>query len=353
MELNKIYNGDALGVLKTFPDKTINCCVTSPPYYGLRDYGVDGQIGHEESPEEYISKLVEVFREVRRVLTDKGTLWVNIGDSYAHSLRQSGGEYAGKIANGNKGQIKKGFKPLQKGYKEKDLIGIPWMLAFALRADGWYLRQDIIWQKPNCMPESVKDRCTKSHEYIFLLTKSKNYYFDSNAIREENQDTYNGKRGTTKTRKKLESAMRDFSDKEAMNKYSTNGRNKRTVRSVDDEIDFIKAVADELECYGIDKDIIGTSLLNSLITSKKSVWSYPTSAFKGAHFATFPPNLIEPCLKAGCPSGGIVLDPFFGSGTVGLVSQKHNMNYVGIELNESYCDIAKKRIEEHKKSESA
>ena len=299
LELNKIYNMDCLEGLKQLPDNSINCCVTSPPYWGLRDYGVEGQIGLEPTPEEYVANMVEVFREVKRVLRDDGTLWLNLGDCYNGS-GGAGGDY-------NKGGLKEGQPkyPGRKiaGLKPKDLVGIPWMVAFALRADGWYLRQDIIWHKPNAMPESVKDRCTKAHEYIFLLTKNSKYYFNSDLIREPNQDKYDGKRGTTKTRTKFQSAMRTMSDKEEMKKYSTQGRNKRTV------------------------------------------WNVPTKPFKDAHFATFPPDLIEPCILAGCPAGGVVLDPFMGSGTTGMVAAMHQRNFIGFELNPEYCKMAEKRIE--------
>ena len=302
----KIITGDCLEVLKTLPDESVNCSVTSPPYYGLRDYGMDEQIGLEETPEEYIQKLVEVFREVRRVLKDDGTLWLNIGDTYAHSIRQSGEEYAGELARKSKGQIKAGFRPLQEGYKEKDLIGIPWMLAFALRNDGWYLRQDIIWHKPNPMPESVKDRCTKSHEYIFLLSKKPHYYFDYESIQEESKWGGYDKR-TDKGRiayegKRTQSAIPNLAQQSFVS--ITDKRNKR------------------------------------------DVWSVTVKAMREAHFATFPEDLIEPCILAGCPKDGTVLDPFFGSGTTGRVATKYGRNYIGIELNPEYVEISERRNNE-------
>lgn len=338
--MNEILQGDCLEVLKGLPDGIVDCCVTSPPYYGLRDYGTgkwvggdpkcphrrlskrsdktktghkqralegnvgdaiyksvcplcgavreDKQIGLEETPEQFIQRLVDVFREVRRVLKDDGTLWVNIGDSYA---AQRGGTYQpaetlaggkhGKTADGenvNRGR-KDGYNPTRNaaaiGMKHKDLIGIPWMLAFALRSDGWYLRKDIIWHKPNPMPESVKDRCTKSHEYIFLLSKSERYYFDSEAIQEI--------------------------------------------------------------AKGIDSDT-GTR-------NKRDVWTVSVASYHEAHFATFPEELIEPCILAGSRPGGIVLDPFFGSGTTGAVSEQNNRKYLGIELNPEYIKIAERRLE--------
>src|SRR5690606_4071995 len=204
----EIKQGDALSVLKTMPDQSINTCVTSPPYWGLRDYGVDGQLGLEPTPEEYVANLVEVFREVRRVLRDDGTLWLNLGDSYAGSGKGAwdNKEVQKEVYVPDKDSPQCKLKKVPQGLKPKDLVGIPWRVAFALQADGWYLRQDIIWHKPNCMPESVKDRCTKAHEYIFLLTKNSKYYFNSDLIREPNQDKYDGKRGSTKTRTKFQSA---------------------------------------------------------------------------------------------------------------------------------------------------
>lgn len=341
---------DCLEGLKLLDDNSIDCCVTSPPYWGLRDYGVEKQLGLEDTPEEYVENMVKVFREVKRVLKEDGTLWLNLGDSYAGGGNNRGNNspISNKQASnkGATGQCSSHAKNIRKieGIKRKELIGIPWMVAFALRADGWYLRQDIIWNKPNAMPESVKDRCTKSHEYIFLLTKNSKYYFNSDLIRELNQDKYDGKRGTTKTRTKFQSAMRTMSDKEEMKKYSTQGRNKRTVWNVEEQIDFIETLSDELECYGIDKNIIEEALFNSCIMKFGTVWNIPTKPFKGAHFATYPPDLIEPCILAGCREGGIVLDPFMGSGTTGLVAKQQNKNYIGFEMNNDYCDIANKRI---------
>lgn len=277
MESDSIILGDALEQLKTFTDKSIDCCITSPPYYGLRDYGVDKQIGLEKMPEEYVEKLTAVFHEVKRVLKDDGTLWLNIGDSYWGSGSRGfdfNGKFteASKLQQGSKGTIDLHNLPKLIGnkgeYKNKDLIGIPWMLAFSLRADGWYLRQDIIWRKPNPMPESVKDRCTKSHEYIFLLSKRPHYYFDCEAI-----------------------------------------------------------------CDPVSK------------ANKRDVWSVATKAVKEAHFATFPEELVKPCILAGCRDGGVVLDPFFGSGTTGVVAESLNRRYIGIELNPDYVEISKRRVD--------
>jgi DNA modification methylase len=311
LEINKIYQGNALKVLKTFPDESIHCCVTSPPYWGLRDYGVEGQIGLESSPEEYVTKMVEVFREVKRVLRKDGTLWLNLGDSYA-----SGGmsnPSSKSTLGGGKDLGAAGYSITRKipnGLKPKDLVGIPWMVAFALRADGWYLRQDIIWHKPNCMPESVKDRCTKAHEYIFLLSKSRKYYYDHEVIKEP---------------------VKEISIRRA--EYGWNCDRPSTKNA-------------SMNGEGIHTKKMGTRFVNPDGRNKRSVWTVTTKPFKEAHFATFPEKLIEPCILAGCPEGGIVLDPFMGSGTTAVVALKHNRNYIGIELNPEYIKIAEKRISE-------
>ena len=339
----ELYQGDCIEVMRGMPEKFVQTCVTSPPYYGLRDYGVEGQIGLEESPDEYVQRLVEVFREVRRVLRDDGTVWLNLGDSYNGARMNRSGQHGYK--DGRSNRDKRFSVGGVEGLKPKDLVGIPWMVAFALRADGWYLRSDCIWHKPNAMPETVTDRPTKAHEYIFLLTKNSKYYFNSDLIREPNQDKYDGKRGSTKTRTKFQSAMRTMSDKEEMKKYATQGRNKRTVWSVEEQIDFIETLSDELECYGIDKNIIEEALFNSCIMKFGTVWNIPTKPFKEAHFATYPPDLIEPCILAGCPEGGVVLDPFVGSGTTLLVATRHHRRSIGIELNPEYIEIAKRRLD--------
>lgn len=305
--ITKIIFGDAFENLKMLPDESINCCVTSPPYYVLRDYGVEGQIGLESSPEEYIEKLVRVFREVKRVLRPDGTLWLIIADTYAGS---------GKGAWKNKEKQKSVYvldpgspptkiKTVKAGIKAKDMIGIPWMLAFALRNDGWYLRQDIIWHKPNCVPESVKDRCTKSHEYIFLLSKSPHYYFDYQVIQEPMVSSDNtsprGSKGT----------------------YTPNAGRRKTKQ--------------------ISQDKTKQANIKNL-RRKRDVWSVPTKGYKDAHFATFPPKLIKPCILAGCPIGGTVLDPFLGSGTTAEVAEKLGRNCIGIELNEEYKSLIENRI---------
>lgn len=264
----EVLVGDCRESLRTIPDQSVHCVVTSPPYFGLRDYGVDGQIGLEQTPTEFVAKLVEAFREVRRALRDDGTLWLNLGDSYASAWAMPGGRRnvagQGSLSNG-----KRANRPnrLVDGLKEKDLMGIPWRVAFALQADGWYLRQDIIWSKPNPMPEgkAARDRCTKSHEYIFLMSKSRRYRFDSAAM-------------------------------------SDDAKNRR------------------------------------------SVWSVSAKPFKGAHFATFPPDLIEPCILAGCPEGGTVLDPFGGSGTTAGVAIAHGRKAVICELNPGYAALMPARV---------
>lgn len=304
MEINHIYNAECLTGLSLLPDNSINCCITSPPYYGLRDYGNDRQIGLEDTPEEYIEKLVNVFHEVYRVLMPDGTLWINIGDSYAGSMKGAA-QFPDNAMNykqgTNRGTLGKATLVKQcTGCKPKDLIGIPWMLAFALRADGWYLRQDIIWNKPSVMPESVRDRCTKSHEYIFLLSKRRKYYFNAGEIAEPAL-TYN-------------EIVRDRSTTKLNN---TPGRSK-----------------------------MGGLVRNDYHTrNKRSVWTVATQPLREAHFATYPEKLIVDCIKAGCPEGGIVLDPFIGAGTTALVARKLNRNYVGFELNPDYVNLARRRID--------
>lgn len=323
LEINKIYQGDVLNVLKTFPDESIHCCVTSPPYWRLRDYGIEGQIGLESTPEEYVEKMVEIFREVKRVLRKDGTLWLNLGDTYAGSGKAGNNpEYQKRHIQFGKIEIKERMgkpTPSKKiGLKPKDLVGIPWRVAFALQADGWYLRQDIIWHKPNPMPESVKDRCTKAHEYIFLLSKSQHYYYDLEAIKEPCKTNENRPFGVVRERE-----------------YGYNSKHLKA-RGYK-----VKQGSTEYPLQHRGKDIESNSTRN-----KRSVWTVATKPFKEAHFAVFPPALIEPCILAGCPAGGVVLDPFMGSGTTAIVALKHNRNYIGIELNPEYIKIAEKRISE-------
>ena len=298
--------GDCLAALQNMPDCSVNCCITSPPYYGLRDYGVDGQIGLEDSPDAYVARLVEVFREVRRTLTDDGTLWLNIGDSYnAHPGQRKTTDAAGNKQKSLRGSTAAPLRSVD-GLKPKDLIGIPWMLAFALRADGWYLRQDIIWHKPNPMPESVTDRCTKAHEYLFLLSKSERYFYDHESVKE----------GAINAGKRVFLGEKSFSKGQSKAAGISPSGNAKS------------------EFY----DVPATR-------NRRSVWTVTPKPYKGAHFAVYPPDLIEPCVLAGCPEGGTVLDPFGGSGTTGGVALKHGRNAVLCELNGDYAALMPARIE--------
>lgn len=349
METNIIHNIDCLTGLKGLPDNSVDCCVTSPPYYGLRDYGtatwtggdpacqhsvrketnfekckqssnrgnskppkgvclkcgairIDNQIGLEDTPEMFIERITEVFMEVYRVLKPTGTLWLNIGDSYNGS---------GKNSYNNKTHLNKAClnrKTNIAGLKPKDMIGVPFMLAFALRNAGWYLRQDIIWHKPNPMPESVTDRCTKAHEYIFLMTKSAKYYFDSKAILQPI----------------------------AAGTHDNNIANKNLKYSEDKNVNqWARGTAKKIHNFFPD---------GSPAAMKRSVWTVPTKPEKEAHFACFPQELIKDCILAGCPAGGIVLDPFMGSGTTAVAARKLNRNYIGFELSAEYCKIAQRKL---------
>jgi len=337
----KVITGDSLQVLKTLPEESIQCCVTSPPYWGLRDYGtakweggseecdhkpnisnagigkgdylgqapifqdvcgkcgatrIDKQLGLEPTQEEYVTKMVEIFREVRRVLRKDGTLWLNLGDSYAGNCSQASNNGRAGFGTVRETLIDRKGQNL----KPKDLVGIPWRVAFALQADGWYLRQDIIWAKPNPMPESVTDRCTKSHEYIFLMTKSGKYYYNNEAVKE-----------TARTKPHKPGWQSSVSD--------------RNDRSPDNEANNREWAVDGL-------------------VNRRSVWTVTTKPYKDAHFATFPPDLIEPCILAGSKAGDVILDPFAGSGTTLAVATKHNRNSIGIELNPEYVKLIHKRV---------
>ena len=372
-----ILQGDCRETLKEIPDKSVDCCVTSPPYYGLRDYGTgtwvggdpscehkgkpirtrehinenygqgwsdvknklvlqpfkticplcgavreDKQIGLEETPQDYIDRLVDVFREVKRVLKDDGTLWLNIGDSY--NSTPTGSVSSKKQLSNNGSLAEMHTKKIVSGCKPKDLIGIPWMLAFALRNDGWYLRQDIIWSKPNPMPESVTDRCTKSHEYIFLLSKNQRYYFDHEAIQE--QAVGNDRPRVFGAKDQQGTNRHDignvFRPKHKNLQY--NGQQNHTMH---------------------ERRADGLPDIEYSVRNKRDVWNVPVAPVKEAHFATFPEKLIEPCILAGCPIGGVVLDPFFGSGTTGRVAIRLNRHYIGCELNPEYIDIANRRTD--------
>lgn len=324
--LNQCHFGDCLETLKRMPDGIVNTSVTSPPYFGLRDYGHDGQIGLEATPDQFIAKLVAVFHQVKRVLRDDGTLWVNIGDSYASGGRKSRDPGQSKIHPAYEGDAySDNLRPTDPdGVKPKDLIGIPWMLAFALRADGWYLRQEVIWAKPNPMPESVTDRCTKSHESIFLLAKSEKYYFDAGAIKESAKATDIGAMDGGAQR------LPDGSDANEGRNFRLIGKGgKNAFRGQGHQRGGDSGPANR---EGRDMQNVGAGFTRN----KRSVWTVATTPYKGAHFATFPPALIEPCILAGAPAGGVVLDPFFGSGTTGQVAQALGRHYIGCELNPAY-----------------
>jgi DNA modification methylase len=346
--------GDCREIMRRWAAQGIKAqtCVTSPPYYGLRDYGHDGQIGLEETPEKYIKAMVEVFRCVWDVLADDGTLWLNIGDSYARDPGKGGsgpggkntaygdsytdaarirseakGSSDGKVGRGDRAPVRLGGE----GIKQKDLIGIPWMLAFALRADGWYLRQDIIWHKPNPMPESVQDRCTKAHEYIFLLSKSERYYYNADAIAEPVTDStairllqdIDNQIGSDRVPNKTNGTMKAVGGKKFTSDMGGGGT------TFVGHSGYTKAD--------------GSSSLKAT-RNKRSVWTVTTKPYKGAHFATFPSDLIKPCILAGAPAGGVVLDPFMGSGTTAAVAIANGRNYLGCELNPAYKELQDDRI---------
>jgi DNA modification methylase len=303
----EVRNGDSRDLLRAMPDQSVQCCVTSPPYFGLRDYGHAGQIGLEPSPAEYVAEMVALFREVRRVLRDDGTLWLNLGDSYAgggtvgrsnDASRDIGGG-GNKQGSGNPGA--QGNRPRVADMKPKDLIGIPWRVAFALQADGWYLRQDIIWHKPSPMPESVRDRCTKAHEYVFLLSKSERYYYDADAVSEP--ATHAGR-------------VRDYTGDQKCNHADT--KLQRTMPR--------------------GRRIVGDT------RNRRSVWTIASEPFSGAHFAAMPPALAELCIKAGTKPGDTVLDPFGGAGTTGLVADRLQRDAILLELNPDYAEMARQRI---------
>jgi DNA modification methylase len=386
----KLHNGDCLEVLKTLEPESINCCVTSPPYYGLRDYGIPPTewpeiefypmpgmpaikipaqrccLGLEKDPVSFIGHCVYVFRDVSRVLRDDGTLWLNLGDSYhgGGSTTKNGQNtrlYESKSTLQSKhteGSCNRRPKPRgYPGYKPKDLIGIPWKVAFALQADGWYLRQDIIWSKPNPMPESVKDRCTKAHEYIFLLSKSSKYYYDHEAIKESCSPKTNNR--TSKSEIKRIAELRAAgastscgSGRKSAKVHTMDGmvkqnesfenacclpvecRNKRSVWTIEDHNSLIQWLSET-----------NPELLKEYFDTTSDVWTVATKPFKEAHFATFPPDLIKPCILAGCPEGGTVLDNFSGAGTVGKVSKENGRNFIGIDIKSDYLKMSEKRIE--------
>lgn len=327
MENKLIYGVDVLTGLKQIPDQTVHSVITSPPYWNLRDYGTPGQLGLEETPELYVEHMVEIFRAVRRVLRDDGTLWLNLGDTYSNyrpgAHNDNRPHSFGKKRDRDRQMPSDPAKRKKKinGVKEKDLVGIPWMVAFALRADGWYLRQDIIWSKTNPMPESVRDRCTKSHEYIFLMSKSERYFYDAKAIKENS--IY-----------KRPPAVPTGWDKGAGGHRTLVGRyrNPAPRGSFKGKTEAMAAT--------------GQNAFRAIVEkrNKRSVWTVATKPYKGAHFATFPPALIIPMVMAGCPAGGVVLDPFAGSGTTGEVAINLGRHFIGIDLNLEYLKLARERI---------
>jgi site-specific DNA-methyltransferase (adenine-specific) len=354
MKQHRVLIGDCIESMRTLPDKSVQMCVTSPPYYGLRDYGVDGQIGLEETPAEFIARLVEVFREVRRVLRDDGTAWVNMGDSYASKPNGPIGlgghntdapHVAVRTANARRSS------QIPMGFKHKDLMGMPWRLAFALQDDGWYLRQDIIWHKPNPMPESTRDRCTKAHEYIFLLSKSRRYHCDMTAIREpaiygatpSGVGFGHGFDAVTKPRAPVPTGWDTSTGDGGHGAFHKDGA-ERARR------DSFKREGSRRE-QAIPGQTVGThrpdreeSSWDVATRNKRSVWTVATHAFKEAHFATFPPDLIRPCILAGAPLGGVVLDPFGGAGTTAVVAMQEGRKSILCELNPEYAAMAERRI---------
>ena len=352
----RILKGDCRDVLRELPDESVQCCVTSPPYWGLRDYGVSGQLGMEASLGEHVDTMVGVFQEVRRVLRSNGTLWLNYGDSYATSPngrsaadvkalgnddrtfrdkpfstigpiyvdRESGSRVGQSGNKGNPGADNKGLIISGGSLKPKDLCGIPWRVALALQADGWWLRQDIIWSKPNPMPESVRDRCTKAHEYIFMLTKSGHYSYDADAISED----------------AIYSGLANQDESGFKSPRSFNGKHKKGYRTSDKQRGHSRRHAGFNDRWDA-MDRVGQC---SGKRNKRSVWNVATKPFADAHFATFPPELIEPCILAGCPKGGMVLDPFGGAGTTGMVADRLGRDAILIELNPEYADMAERRI---------
>lgn len=327
IELNTIIMGDSLTVLKEMESESVDACITSPPYYKLRDYGVPGQIGLESTPEHYVESLALIFEEVRRILKPDGTLWLVIGDSYAGSCgngyRQAKQR---RHTSADNCSLRKLANRKDIDCKPKDLIGIPWLVAFALRSCGWYLRQDIIWSKPNCMPESVRDRCTKSHEYVFLFSKSSRYYFNAEAISEPIADSstrrymqnIEGQKGSNKQPGKTNGPMKAVLPRFGGNKYPSNN-----------DRDHRKS---------------GNEYFPTMRRNKRDVWSVATGGYKGAHFAVFPPALIRPCVLASTKIEGIILDPFMGAGTTAITALEEGRNFIGIELNPQYIEIANKRI---------
>lgn len=328
----QVLHGDCRDVLKTLPDESVNCILSSPPYYGLRDYKVDGQIGLEQTPDEYVAELVDVFHEARRVLRKDGVFWLNLGDSYAGSGKgawnnKNGGQKEVYIPDADSPQTR--IPKVPSGLKPKDLIGIPWMVAFALRSDGWWLRQDNIWNKPNPMPESVRDRTTRAHEYVFMLTKSANYLYDAEAIAED--AIYSGVTG-----------MDESGFKNAAN---FSGKHSGVLHSRNERADKQRGHGRRHAGFNDRWDAMTKEEQGSGKRNKRSVWEIATRPFADAHFATMAPELARICIMAGCPIGGTVLDPFGGAGTSALVADQLQRNAIIIELNPEYAEMARKRVQ--------
>ncbi|MBP7639086.1 MAG: site-specific DNA-methyltransferase [Kiritimatiellae bacterium] len=340
----EILQGDVRETLRALETGSVQTCVTSPPYFGLRDYGVSGQIGLEPTPAEYVEQMVAVFREVRRVLRDDGTLWLNLGDSYA-----SGG---GTGSQGSRGErfdrrhTRETLMPVRKwpheAIKPKDLIGIPWRVAFALQQDGWYLRQDIIWHKSNPMPESVRDRCTKAHEYVFLLSKSERYYWDAEAMQEPANLTGKGNANGFRGGAYINNST--FDNAAGGNRTQKGNVGTRSKRDSFKRDGSKRAEVIPGQSVGTHRPDRPESEYDVFTRNRRSVWTVATRPYKGAHFATFPPALIEPCILAGAPFNGLVLDPFTGSGTTAAVALQHGRRFIGCELNPDYIKLAEARI---------
>lgn len=320
MSTFKIHVGDSREILRSLDAGSVQTCITSPPYFGLRDYGNDAQMGLETTPDEYVKGMVGLFSEVWRVLKDDGTLWLNLGDTY--STGSGGGRGADAKQQTSLGSLMP--RNATAGIADKNLLGIPWRVAFALQAEGWYLRQDIIWAKPNPMPESVTDRCTKSHEYLFLLSKSARYFYDHEAIKEP---SIYGSRGsefdTGKTAAHQNFTMQPRDRRAGAGRLTYDGKRQGNPGEGQEAFVHIEETR-----------------------NKRDVWTIPTTPFKGAHFAVMPEALVEPCVLAGSREGDTVLDPFAGSGTVGVVALRHQRNFVGVELNPAYAEMARARIKD-------
>ncbi|HRP76260.1 MAG TPA: site-specific DNA-methyltransferase [Rhodocyclaceae bacterium] len=343
--MNTVLFGDCRDTMRDLIAQgvRVQMCVTSPPYFGLRDYGHPGQIGLEATPAEFVRAMVEVFALVRELLADDGVLWLNLGDSYAGTGKSGGGaqgkrwDECGMDTEGPRGG--KWMPPLP-GMRPKNLIGIPWRVAFALQEAGWNLRQDIIWHKPNPMPESVTDRCTKAHEYLFLLSKSERYYWNAEAMKEQAAGALPGNQNHKHTAEYEDSGDEKHRTKAGLVDYAKRQRSKRDSFKREDSKRAEVIPGQTVGTHRPDRD---ESEWDTATRNRRSVWTVPTQPYTGAHFATFPPALIEPCILAGSRSGDTVLDPFFGSGTTGEVAGNLGRNWIGCEINEGYAPLQRER----------